>query len=274
MKANELTFGIEVECLIPSAHSADFTPGKYHDGIQVNHAPDGWNSQKDGSLVTCDGWMPCEVVSPILAGENGIAQVFFMAEYLQKVGAEFNKTTGLHVHVGAKHLTMYQRVKLAELFREHEAAFMGLNGKEAAFRMENIYCQLAPEWQNLVDYKVRRRSLNFVNLAGNKGTVEFRLFAGTGDPTILLTAVYMCVALVAKVSQMSEAEALTFTPFPRPVSMQEAAYNFIRNIWNRRTNLIIPDARAKDAYSVLLAQASKVGMATALDYKDLILEHY
>ena len=172
----------------------------------------GWNGQQDSSLRCRTGFKSVEVVSPILAGEAGLTEVFYMAQYLQEAGAEFNSSTGLHVHVSADHLSETQKKRLAKLFRQYEGVFMAVSGENIGNRVNNGYCKLAHLWRRLVDYHDRYRSLNFAT--GGKGTVEFRLFQATIEPAALVTAVYMCVGLVAYVSQMSDEELGPVDPIP------------------------------------------------------------
>lgn len=274
MKAKDLTFGVEIECLVPADKANGFRQGKYHHGIQIEKAPAGWNSQKDGSLSSESGFVACEVVSPILKGEDGLFELGYMADYLTEVGAKFNSSTGLHIHVNGGHLSPKQQIKLAKEFRQHEAAFMALNGENAGYRLGNYYCRLASDWRWLVDTENRYRSLNFCNLQKSKGTVEFRLFYGDCSLEVLVTAVYMCVGLVAKVSQMSDSECEALTNYPRPVPFTQAAYNFIRSVWNRKANLILDGGSRRDVMAVLMAQAGQVSEIVQETYNGKLSERW
>src|SRR5262245_13438734 len=94
MNANELTFGIEIECLIPAANAPQV--GGYHAGRQIEDLPTGWNAQHDGSIRTRRGYVGVEVVSPVLSGPDGVRQVKFVCEWLASIGAKVNQSTGLH----------------------------------------------------------------------------------------------------------------------------------------------------------------------------------
>jgi len=48
------------------------------------------------------GWFPCELVSPPLAGEQGLRQVEEVVGAVKKLGAAVNGSCGLHVHLGVR----------------------------------------------------------------------------------------------------------------------------------------------------------------------------
>jgi hypothetical protein len=45
-------------------------------------------------------WVPCELVSPVLKGRDGLLEVARVLTALNTLPIEVNKSTGLHVHVG------------------------------------------------------------------------------------------------------------------------------------------------------------------------------
>jgi Putative amidoligase enzyme len=77
MNANDLTFGIEIETIAPESAVRDegLRIGAYKRGIQVPYLPAGWKAERDGSINNGHGGHPCEIVSPILQGPDGLAQV-------------------------------------------------------------------------------------------------------------------------------------------------------------------------------------------------------
>src|SRR4051812_34973032 len=103
MNANELTFGIEIECYVPASlvQNGTLLIGGYHYGTQVAALPLGWNAQRDGSLRSVGrGRVGVEIVSPILKGADGIQQVKKVCQWLRSIGATVRKECGFHVHVG------------------------------------------------------------------------------------------------------------------------------------------------------------------------------
>src|SRR4051812_4348780 len=90
VNANDLTFGIEIECYVPAELVANGTirVGNYHNGTQVDALPIGWNAQRDGSLrYVGPNKVGVEIVSPVLKGADGVAQVKLVCQWLQSIGA-------------------------------------------------------------------------------------------------------------------------------------------------------------------------------------------
>jgi len=182
MSAKTTKFGIEMETFIPNTYRREFETGAYHHGNQIEHSPDGWNAQRDGSLhTTRRTYFPAEVVSPILTGEGGLAEAFYMCEYLDDVDVKVNGSCGLHIHVEASNLTEREIARIKNAFRHFEMAFYGLNGSKAPTRIASGYCAPSERWAGN-----RYQSLNLTNVGSeHKNTIEIRCFAGTIDPTIV-----------------------------------------------------------------------------------------
>ena len=77
MNANDLTFGIEIETIAPDSavRNDGLRIGPYKHGIQVPYLPQGWKAEADGSINNSSGGHKCEIVSPVLRGDEGLAQV-------------------------------------------------------------------------------------------------------------------------------------------------------------------------------------------------------
>jgi hypothetical protein len=199
--ADDLTFGIELETTIPAGIIA---VGGYHAGRQIPGLPDGWQSQSDSSIVCPIGHVSCEVVSPILKGADGLAQVKKVCEWLQAIGAKVNRSTGVHVHVGwAGDENSLKR--LASYVANYEKALYAASGTKS--REEGHYCRPIREdyaYKNRFvegrsDYPItdRYRLLNLRNLQ-TKGTVEFRVFSGTINAGKAIGYIRIALALVEK----------------------------------------------------------------------------
>jgi len=242
MKARELKFGIEIECLVPSelVESGDFRPGPYHHGYRINRSPDGWNSQQDGSLRSHDyNYTPVEVVSPILSGEEGLTEVVYMLAYLNEIGAKVNETCGLHVHVDASHLNVTRLEIVKRLFQSYETAFYGMNGTRAWERWNNGYCAPSPRWNGS-----RYQSLNLTNIGGPKNTVEFRCFFSTLNDYEVVSIVYMCVALVSRASEAQAIDEVTHNVrYPNPYT---ASCEFDHRFLSNRLYRIVDDETVSD----------------------------
>jgi hypothetical protein len=258
----DIRFGVEIECYVPVG-TRGMSAGAYHRGIQINDTPAGWNGQRDSSLHTVkvlDGrqYRPIEVVSPILSGLEGLAQVFYVVEMLQAAGAIVDEKCGLHIHVDGRSLvTEAQRERLIHEFVRFEKVFLSLNGRKARQRMHNTYCRLSDNWIGSASGD-RYRSLNMTNLyRGRKGTVEFRLFAAEIDAEFIITAVYMAVAMVVKVT--TAADRLDDLQ-DDDVTIGDRARRFVqRYLWDS-TNLIISDESTADVEAVLYRQIELAGI--------------
>ena len=89
VKASDVKFGVEVECYLPTGTIEAL--GGYHHGLQVAWLPNGWNGQSDTSLNHCPaGYRAAEIVSPILSGEEGLAQVWFTLEAIKELNGVVN----------------------------------------------------------------------------------------------------------------------------------------------------------------------------------------
>lgn len=223
MQASELTFGIEIECYIPNGHFSSNEVGRYHSGSQINGFPAGWTAQEDGSIrgFGPTGYVAVEIVSPVLRGEDGLTQVVAVIDWLNSVNGFVNSNCGLHVHVGAAHLTPEQVQVLMNEFQCYERVLFALNGQKAQSRWTNRYCKNSSEWLNPMSD--RYQSLNLTNLYGSKRTVEFRLGAGTLDVEAILALVIAYTGLVAKVTNSPRQHR------PRPMNLGE----FINNVVSR-----------------------------------------
>ena len=104
-KASNYSFGIELECCLPQTAILQhgIRIGGYHHGIQLPAPfPQGWTAERDASIqATRPGHVGVEIVSPVLKGAEGIAQVKAVAKLLRDMGGAVNSSTGCHVHIGA-----------------------------------------------------------------------------------------------------------------------------------------------------------------------------
>lgn len=200
VKASEMTFGVEFEVQIPNEHRELVTVGNYHSGDTQDWLPPGWNVQHDGSLSANQGFFACEIVSPVLKGEDGLVEVVFVCDVLTEMGAKVNRSMGMHVHVGAAAIEERQIAHLKQNFSAMERFFFETNGEMAGVRWNNHeYCKRAELWRDWQDRTDRYRSLNLTNYYGDnpsKRTVEFRLWSPTVNATKAVAAIYASVGLV------------------------------------------------------------------------------
>lgn len=208
MKANEMTYGVELEVTLPVG--VQLAVGSYYSaGLQVAGLPAGWVAKTDSSISPDSGYRGVEIVSPVLRGADGLKQVADVCKWLQSIGAKVNRSTGCHVHVGfaggAQELAV-----LTGLVAYHETALFAVTGTKS--RMASRYCkpvrnsaghkQTAAKQGSGPAYD-RYHTLNLENLnSGRRQTVEFRCFAGTTNETKVIGYVRMCLALVEKSFEM------------------------------------------------------------------------
>ena len=125
----ERTFGVEIECVLPEGVTRGNVAtrlrraGLLANAVGYTHEEmSAWKLTTDGSVAD-GGTRSCEVVSPVLAGEAGIADVVKVAAVLQAAGCIVNKQCGVHVHVYAGDYDLPQMKKLAINFVHSETAF-------------------------------------------------------------------------------------------------------------------------------------------------------
>jgi hypothetical protein len=149
IKATQIRFGIELETAIPAA--SGITVGSYHGGSPVTGgiragestilaAPNFnrayWKAERDGSIRYQTGEMPCEFVSPILHGEDGVAKLCDFVGWMGGIGARVNESCGCHVTVSVDSVIGSTDVqaradfarKLAHIAQWHARAIYGQTG--------------------------------------------------------------------------------------------------------------------------------------------------
>jgi len=218
---DQVTFGVEIECTLPDAaiRQMGIEIGSYHRGkLLPAPFPEGWNAQHDGSLDWGYGYRALEIVSPVLRGIEGLAEVLRVFEILNEAGVVVNGSCGFHVHVGARSvlgarfsdsaLVVRWVRRMLHLMSVHEMALFALTGDAA--RANNYFCQtIKDQWDGVLettspvativektdDHDDRYHTLNLCNLFDAKGTVEFRLFAATTDGMQALGYIVMALGI-------------------------------------------------------------------------------
>jgi hypothetical protein len=205
MNANEMTFGIEIETVAPDAavQNDGLRIGPYRRGIQVPYLPAGWKAEADGSIDNSNGGHRCEIVSPVLRGAEGLAQVAEVVKTLEAKGHRVNASTGVHVHVGWKRewdsAALARLVTITAYVEKGLYAITGTKNRE-----RGRYCGGVRKYGNEKDAKPnldrnRYHALNLTNLAhGTKDTVEFRVFSGSLNAVKVLGWIQVCLGLVER----------------------------------------------------------------------------
>ena len=242
--ASQIKFGVEIECYLPAG--VEVQVGGYHNGLQVNWAPAGWNGQADGSIHAPEGFRPVEIVSPALCGENGLIEVYYMVDTIKTLGGQVNGSCGLHVHVDANTLTETQVKSIRAEFIRHEKTFYSLSGSDAARRYNhNNYCKPSSS-SHIMDRYQGCNLLNYLSPSplrerSGRRTVEIRCFAGTLEVEEVIAAVYMAVSLVAKVENQYS------TGYHTGPAMFE-------KLWDYETMRIVPEEDASQLVAHLTQQ--------------------
>ncbi len=202
--ATDLTFGIEIETLAPeNAVAAGLRIGSYRHGIQVPYLPAGWTAENDSSIARSDDGRPCEIVSPVLRGPDGIAQVAEVLKTLQAKGHRVNASCGVHVHIGWKrHWPSEALARLVTIVAYVEKGLYAITGTK--HRERGQFCGGVRRYGNQHQAKDRiergrYHALNLTNLAhGTKDTVEFRVFSGSLQVVKVIGWIQVCLGLVQR----------------------------------------------------------------------------
>lgn len=194
-----LTFGIEIECVglmdyqaaqaLERAGVSCERPGYTHRTMAS------WKVVPDGSLRGRNG--TCEVVSPVLSGTDGLAEVRTVMKILRDAGARINESCGMHIHIGVDTLSRDEQVAIMEMYHAWQWAFTAwvkerrINGSWARLRNARDTRTLVNSWRQAADtdalrsvarYNNRYHALN-VAAYERHGTFEFRAHHGSLNGT-------------------------------------------------------------------------------------------
>lgn len=243
--ASQISFGVEIECNIPSECSASFPRGGYHRGCSIPVAPSaGWNCQSDCSVQSTDGCFSAEVVSPKLTGESGLVEVVTMLDLLDSINARVNSSCGLHVHVSTEGLTEKEIKRVVKLFKAFETAFYALNGETMTTRMNSRYCKPSSMWTG-----DRYASLNLTNI--NHGHIEIRVWSGNLKPEVVVAAIYMATALVSRATDESKVKTSDLERHSKPTQVMAA---FIQR-FIKAESMIVSDLDPADLFLVMMQES-------------------
>lgn len=200
-----LTFGVEIECLVPrvnmiAAARQNNMPFEYQG---YNHA-DNNHYYKFVPDASIRGENPIECVSPILRGKAGLDSLKNCCKALNEAGAVVNKSTGLHVHIGAANMSDSQYVNVFHNYKMLESAidsFMAVSRREnnsqwcnsilrynfaEGMSKENVRIMLNSRYHKVNAESYRRHK-----------TIEFRQHQGSTDFKKISAWVEFLMKLVA-----------------------------------------------------------------------------
>lgn len=100
----DFTFGVEIECYNVNQHLLiEKLTAK---GVQIRREGYNHTDNKEYYKIVSDGSLignnACEVVSPILKGQSGLESLETVCDTLCEIGANVNRSCGLHIHLGAQ----------------------------------------------------------------------------------------------------------------------------------------------------------------------------
>lgn len=209
-------FGVEIECFVrmaPESVAAALTAaGVPCQAEAYNHQTrDAWKIVSDASLRPTGGrgwagYYAMEIVSPPLAGEEGLTQIRRVCAVINTLGAKINQTCGLHVHHDAVDLTpadlravlttYWKWEEVIKFFlptsrRANNYARMASAGAYSGYRATGNPLTDAESWGRLVSrieskadamsaQPGRYAAVNLHSL-DRHNTVEFRQHGGTTD---------------------------------------------------------------------------------------------
>ena len=212
------TFGVELEFIAPEtlnrnaiARALTRAGVSSFDAGYTHETSERWKLVSDAS-VRGDG-NAMELVSPILRGDAGMAMLRKACDELTRLGCTVNKSCGLHVHVGARDMSVVAMRRLAILYSDFEAVLDSV--MPASRRLNNnMYLRSLSglsKSQIAVARDVRAIALQ-INNGGRyaklnftshwkHGTIEFRLHAGTINADKACNWVSACLRMMNAAEQ-------------------------------------------------------------------------
>lgn len=155
-----------------------------------------------------------EFVSPILYGDEGLAEVEFLCELAEKHGFEVDGDCGFHLHIDMSRSTGRQRRVIAYAYLLTYRAWTCFVNSYRAH--DCTYChapRISPsevrdsdeDFESLCEGSSRYGFINFAAL-DKHGTYEIRGYQGTLDFTVVSTWIKSHLAFADKVGEMTFAE--------------------------------------------------------------------
>lgn len=277
------TFGVEIEIYGLDQNQAAVAlqnAGLYAQVQNYNHGRfDGWKVVTDGSIVPSGGHGGgCEIVSPILRGEEGIADLRKACQALSAAGARVNRTCGLHVHVGTNDLSANDAAMILSRYARFESVIDSWM-PESRRESRNSFCRSI---QPIVQGRINNRSwANIADVASQFGrdryfkvnmdayarhrTIEFRQHSGTVNAGKIENWVRFLLAFIeasrGQGVQVDLREDTMYRPmdrtYGRPSRRNTAGLR--RNSMDRKLDAVILAFRAAPSQRLSLAQIAAAG---------------
>lgn len=195
-------FGIEIECYGVSRERLareirNLGVDCYSEGYNHNSRSH-WKVVRDGSINARRG-QACEVVSPILQGEDGLQQLEKVCQALYNCRALINKSCGLHIHFNAREFDLNTWKRIFKNYIKHESVIDSMMPRSRRAN-NNTYCKSmmnrfssqteafgkidrARRIQSLASTMTGRERYYKINVESyfRHGTIEFRQHSGTRE---------------------------------------------------------------------------------------------
>ena len=184
------TFGIEIEFVglcrfeaerVINARDVDCRVEHYNHTTQRY-----WKIVTDASLRPVNGHA-YELVSPILTGDAGVAELKTVLDAINEAGAQVNVSCGLHVHLGCQDMTMNQIATLYERYAAYESQIDSImpRSRRGNARWARSLANMTERVKGCADkheaeWFDRYYKINLSNVA-RRGAIEFRQHSGTTD---------------------------------------------------------------------------------------------
>lgn len=181
---NNMTFGIEIECMVPNIQNllnmindeSTLIRARYESYNHTDHNGNLWKFVTDSSLNGIANYQTIEIVSPILKGENGFDQIKEICKFLDRVNAKVNRSCGLHVHFGAPNMSKEIRYQICKSYANNESI---INQLVSPSRRDNGFCKsLSNVSLRTLEFD-RYYKVNAFCAWDRHQTVEFRQHQGT-----------------------------------------------------------------------------------------------
>jgi hypothetical protein len=188
-----------------------------------------WKVTYDGSVNN-----GCEVVSPILSGDQGLDSVRKVVRTLKAAGARVENSCGFHVHVNAQDLQGPELINAVQRYAQYEGqidAFMAPRRRENRSEWCKSTIELATDLGNRMDFLAAEHVANHprsryykLNVAAyvKHGTLEFRQHAGTLDLNKIINWIIFCVQFVED-SKLPKSYISNYQSFAEEKKLTKAA---------------------------------------------------
>lgn len=205
-ETHRFTFGVEIECLVAAnlmseCATRNAMPFQYEG---YNHT-DNNHYYKFVSDSSIRGENPIECVSPVLTGKAGMKSLETCCKALNEANAQVNRSTGLHVHIGAQNLSNEAYINVFKNYQKLERVidtFMArsrrANNSQWCRTLQGINFDTCFSKGDVLSVMRGNRyfKVNACSYSRHK-TIEFRQHQGSTDFEKISNWVNFCAKLVA-----------------------------------------------------------------------------